>query len=49
MTENNLNKIWANIESDLSLDFQETNKVALTKAINNLPVYSASDKIWKQG
>lgn len=46
MKKNKLDNIWDNINSDLELNYQETNRDALIKAIHQLPDYKAPDRIW---
>lgn len=46
MKENKLDKLWENIQTDLELNYQEFNREALNKAIHQLPIYHAPEKIW---
>jgi hypothetical protein len=48
MKENKLDNIWDNINSDLELKYQETNREALIKAIHQLPFNKAPDRIWNE-
>jgi hypothetical protein len=46
MKKNKLDHIWDKIADDLSLQYQESNREALIKAIQNLPNYKAPAKVW---
>ena len=46
MKKNKLDKIWDKIEADLGLNYKESNREALLKAIQKLPEYKAPAKVW---
>jgi hypothetical protein len=46
MKKNKLDNIWDKIADDLSLNYKESNREALSKAIQELPKYKAPAKVW---